>query len=56
MNTQIILDNKLLERLYNSKIRQLNRAIIAGNKLRSFVLQTEADAICQELKHFDSIK
>jgi hypothetical protein len=56
MNTQFLFDNKLLEHLYSSKIKQLNRAIISGNKLRCLVLQAEADAICQELKQFGGLK
>ena len=56
MNTQILFDNKLLEHLYSSKIKQLKRAVSAGNKLRCLVLQAEADAICQELKQFGVLK
>ena len=56
MNTQILFDNKLLERLYSSKMKQLNKALSAGNKLRCLVLQAEADAICQELKQFGVLK
>jgi hypothetical protein len=56
MNTQILLGNKLLEHLYSSKIKQLNRAISIGNKFRCLVLQAEADAICQELKQFSGLK
>jgi len=56
MNTKILFENKVLEHLYSSKIKQLNKAISAGNKLRCLVLQAEADAICQELKHFSTSK
>jgi len=56
MSTNILFNNKLLEHLYNSKIKQLNKAISAGNKLRCLVLQAEADAICQELKQFGTFK
>ncbi|MBU6954195.1 hypothetical protein [Hahella sp. HN01] len=56
MTSQISHYNKRLERLYSSKMEQLNRAMTAGNKLRCLVLQAEADAICQELKQFVGAK
>ncbi len=56
MSTQTLCNNKRLERLYSSKIKQLNRAILSGNKLLCLVLQAEAEAICQELKHLSPLK
>ena len=56
MNTQTLFDNKILEHLYSSKLKQLNKAISTGNKLRCLVLRAEADAICQELKQFGVLK
>lgn len=40
-----------LQKLYSGKLAQLLRLGNDRNSLRYLVLQAEADAICQELRH-----